>query len=85
MLPVPFMFFLRPLPLPRLSSVNLFQRRSLSSSSSLSSLSSLSSSSSPGHYKGGTGPLLPQPNVYLLTPNCQQLPLSYQVRGPHLR
>ena len=73
MLPVPFMSFLRPLPLLRLSSVNLFQR------------SSLSSSTLPRHHKGGNRLLMPQPNVHLLTSNCQQLPLLYQVRGPNPR
>ena len=60
MLPVSFMSFLRPLPLPRLSSVNLLQRRSLSS---------------PCHRKGGNGLLMPQPILRLLTLDCQQLPL----------
>ena len=70
MLPVPFMSLLPPLHLPRLSSVKIFQRRLLSL---------------PGHRKGGNGLLMPQPNVHLLTSNCQQLPLLYQVRGLHPR
>ena len=54
------MSFLRPLPLPRLSSVNRLQRRSLSS---------------PCHGKGGNGLLMPHPTVRLLMLDCQQLPL----------
>ena len=58
MVPVPFMSFLPPLPLPPFFSVNLLRRQTLSPSRLC---------------QGGNGLPMQQPNVLLLTSDSQQL------------